>query len=1140
MRDSIQAWRASLRVGRACAVMALASVLLCAPGCDGDPPPSISPSEDGGSRSADAGPFARLGPAEPSEQFTTAGAAPSVGWTAPPTCPNVTQREHCPACWTHDDGGAVSLDRNEAGDAFGAAVAVADFNGDGYPDAAVGAPTEDIGMTSNAGRVYVYLGSSTGFQPWRIIEDASPSANAELGSNLIAADFDGDARAELIVAYGGSVSNTPILRYEDNGTTFELLQTLTLKDVDPNDSSIATSELGHAFALGDFLGTGDLSLAVGAPGYEVSSNAVGAVFLLSSSGGTLAESSILTPSNDPGSRCGHAVATLPQSTSDHVVLGCPGDARVYVYDDTTQQSSYSSDIPLSGFGHSLAVGDLDGDGNAEIVAGGDDSGKLELEIVDQQASIPVGLMGSTADRLRVLGLADFDLDGNLDVLGVADDDGGGDHDLVMYLGDGALGSDGFNEISGGTGHVGGDRFAERAVIADIDGNAYVDILVTAPGPSSGGGRFHTFLADASDPGEYWSLDPNPSETVDQETALDASCDECAATLNPDGVACGDHSGAEICVFGACVTRACGDGYRQSGSEGYTNGPVTRESCDDGNTVGGDACSADCSTTELVIVASNPARSAAPSRRAQSVAEDGLRNLVFVFQEDAGETRTLQARRSSYGGVLESSVKGPIAQFSVGWDSELNVAGLPGGGWVLVWTDPEEDGAGSGIAMRRLELDGTLGPVVVANEHAEGEQYQPRVVALDGTIVVAWTDASGRDGPLGMSHIEVRTFDTALLPLTGEQAVTDPSVSSGEPALAATDDTWLLAWTEHASVPFGTPHVWAQRFGATEDSMASQVSTTWGSAAAVAALETGAFAVAWVSRDFAMDPMNSHVDVRSAVVSGAADMLSVGTVADAEEFPVGSDLVPAVAGLEGADYVVAYEDGAERRGLAFVQEGGTAAAESTELAAHLVDRVQGDIVLARSVRGGAWFAWSTDLRGIDGGMGSVSTIVEAESPTAQGSFDTTHAWTTRTSVAGYSGTGYVVAEPTSPEVTCAVTQLSSMAPMPPGPCGAWVEYTFSLSGPASIRPYFRYVAANTNDDSLHWQVDDGPIATDTLPVSASWAWQPAAGFRDLDTGSHTLRVFMADNGLALDQVELVEGIGAVDADRSFVAFLLPPN
>jgi len=62
--------------------------------------------------------------------------------------------------WHQDVGGIDGT--LEAGDQFGDALAVGDFDGDGYDDLAASAPFEDIGTADDGGGVFVIRGSSTG------------------------------------------------------------------------------------------------------------------------------------------------------------------------------------------------------------------------------------------------------------------------------------------------------------------------------------------------------------------------------------------------------------------------------------------------------------------------------------------------------------------------------------------------------------------------------------------------------------------------------------------------------------------------------------------------------------------------------------------------------------------------------------------------------------------------------------------------------------------------------------------------------------------------------------------------------------------------------------------------------------------
>ncbi|MFG2307390.1 FG-GAP and VCBS repeat-containing protein [Streptomyces sp. NPDC048566] len=87
----------------------------------------------------------------------------------------------------------------EKGDRFGAAVSVADVNGDGTADLVVGAPGEDVRTTgADAGTVAVVYGARGGPRTGATILNG-PRRSAGYGRSLAAADFTGDGVTDVAV-----------------------------------------------------------------------------------------------------------------------------------------------------------------------------------------------------------------------------------------------------------------------------------------------------------------------------------------------------------------------------------------------------------------------------------------------------------------------------------------------------------------------------------------------------------------------------------------------------------------------------------------------------------------------------------------------------------------------------------------------------------------------------------------------------------------------------------------------------------------------------------------------------------------------------------------------------------------------------
>lgn len=177
----------------------------------------------------------------------------------------------------------------EAGDRFGASLAVGDFNKDGISDLAVGVPGEAIGTKLEAGMINVIHGSTTGLTatgdsswyqgvtgPGGTKLRGSAEAGDRFGAALAAADLNDDGHDELIASAPGEALGSlagagmaQVIFGAAGGLTDLDNQVWHQNTSDINGKAEAGDHFGEALVTGDFDGDTHVDVAFGVPGEAI-------------------------------------------------------------------------------------------------------------------------------------------------------------------------------------------------------------------------------------------------------------------------------------------------------------------------------------------------------------------------------------------------------------------------------------------------------------------------------------------------------------------------------------------------------------------------------------------------------------------------------------------------------------------------------------------------------------------------------------------------------------------------------------------------------------------------------------------------------------------------------------------------------
>jgi D-alanyl-D-alanine carboxypeptidase len=236
--------------------------------------------------------------------------------------------------------GEESRGAPESGDTFGNAVAVGDFNGDGYDDLAAGAQFEDASGYNHAGMVVVSYGSEygikrSGAQALLQSDGDALEANALFGAAVAAGDFDDDGYDDLAIGapladVDASHTNTGYV-FVYAGGPGGLSYWHYLWQPGGGGSAESNDRFGASLCVGNFDGLPSTNedLAIGSPGEDGDAGAVfwftgGSQGLLNGSHGWFKQST-LGGTNVAGDQFGYSLTSgqIQSSGYEELVVGAP-------------------------------------------------------------------------------------------------------------------------------------------------------------------------------------------------------------------------------------------------------------------------------------------------------------------------------------------------------------------------------------------------------------------------------------------------------------------------------------------------------------------------------------------------------------------------------------------------------------------------------------------------------------------------------------------------------------------------------------------------------------------------------------------------------------------------------------------------
>ncbi len=208
--------------------------------------------------------------------------------------------------------------------------------------------------------------------------------------------------------------------------------------------------------------------------------------------------------------------------------------------------------------------------------------------------------------------------------------------------------------------------------------------------------------------------------------------------------------------------------------------------------------------------------------------------------DGNEGGILARRYDSSGAALGTEFQ--VNSYTTGYQGRPAVAVGTNGDFLITWHSFAEDGDGFGVFARRYDSTGASSSgAFQVNTYTAGFEYEPAVAAQPGGgFVVVWNDPD--------RGVLAQRYDDSALPTGTEFLVTGATLNSFPAVVADTTGSFTVAWETH---PSAGADVLARRYDSTGSPLGdpfqvNEFTPRSQGNPAIAALGSGGFVVVWQS------------------------------------------------------------------------------------------------------------------------------------------------------------------------------------------------------------------------------------------------------------------------------------------------------